>query len=351
MMRKIEIIFCCLLFTIIVTSCSVVKISTQTGMPTAEETGLKVEEKIAQVNSITEPEISDAQIQNMEVPHNVQGALSVPTDVKYIDGLYFIVDCYHNQVIYSENLQVPLTEWYVMTDKMNRGHTIVSDGSVYLIDDTENHRILVYQKKADKFIHTQTLTSVGTRPHYMIYDDASEAFYVLSSMTGELYVLKTADDDSVSVVDVKEIPLMQDTYCRSFTIDGDKAYFPATNGLIVQTSFPALEVTHTYPVPDEIAGLVQVYPIGKYYYLTVSTDKEGNQDAATIIRTTDLTQLQAGDYEDIYDELESVRETPGTPYAISTFQNHYYLVEHGHGHGVFQFDIQANQIAQVQIVQ
>ena len=69
--------------------------------------------------------------------------LSVPTYITKINDIYFIVDCYNDQVIYHDNLEDPLYEWQVMTNDISKGHTLASDGTVYLIDDTENNRILV----------------------------------------------------------------------------------------------------------------------------------------------------------------------------------------------------------------
>ncbi len=75
---------------------------------------------------------------------NAFSDLSVPTWLTKVDDTYFLVDCYHNQVIYHDNLSDPLWQWSVMTDDINRGHTLASDGLVYLIDDTENNRILIF---------------------------------------------------------------------------------------------------------------------------------------------------------------------------------------------------------------
>ena len=78
---------------------------------------------------------------------NIYPTLSVPTDITFIDGNYYIVDCYHSQIIYNDDLTSPLTDWSVLTDNASSGyslgHTIVSDGSVMLADDTENNRVLV----------------------------------------------------------------------------------------------------------------------------------------------------------------------------------------------------------------
>ena len=78
-----------------------------------------------------------------DIPNNPYPTLSVPTYITKVDENYFIVDCYHNQVVYHDNLADPLYQWQVMTDDITMGHTLASDGEVYLIDDTENNRILV----------------------------------------------------------------------------------------------------------------------------------------------------------------------------------------------------------------
>lgn len=76
-------------------------------------------------------------------PNNPFPTLSVPTYITKVEDTYFIVDCYNNQVIYNDDLTSPLYEWQVMTNDIAMGHTLASDGMVYLIDDTENNRILV----------------------------------------------------------------------------------------------------------------------------------------------------------------------------------------------------------------
>ena len=127
---------------------------------------------------------------------NPCGDLSVPTYITKVEDTYFIVDCYHNQVIYHDNLTAPLYEWQVMTSDINMGHTLASDGLVYLIDDTENNRVLVFEKKDGVFYHTQTFDEIGNRPHYIIYDETTDTFYAWSSMNGEMYLFRHDPDDS-----------------------------------------------------------------------------------------------------------------------------------------------------------
>ncbi len=84
------------------------------------------------------------------IPDNPNAALNVPTYITKVEDTYFIVDCYNNQVIYHDNLTDPLYEWQIMTKDISMGHTLASDGLVYLIDDTENNRVLVMEKEQNE---------------------------------------------------------------------------------------------------------------------------------------------------------------------------------------------------------
>ena len=274
---------------------------------------------------------------------NPYNTLSVPTQITKIGTDYFLVDCYHNQILTSTSLDKPLEEWYVVTDQINRGHTIAGNGHVYLADDTENHRILVFQKEGAEFVQTQVFENIGNRPHYVEYVPATERFYVLSSMSGELYVFVQEDPFAeVRLEKILTIPNMQNVYIRSFTIDEDVIYFAASNGIILRTRLEDLELLEQWSLPDEIAGLVQMVKIGDYYYLTVSTDINGNAESATINRTKDLSYQQDHGYDELY---ETFNQT-GTPYYISSFDGHYYLTHHCYlpGHGVWQFDISEEEL-------
>ena len=287
-----------------------------------------------------------------EAASNPFPSLSVPTQLIKISDTYFIVDCYHDQIIYSDSLEKPLDEWLVLTDEIDKGHTIAGDGSVYLADDTENNRILIFEKKKERFVHTQTFSDIGIRPHYIIYNEDDKTFYAWSSMTGEMYLFKREKDTSrVFLHKVLQLPALDGYYVRSFTIMGNDIYFVSGNSSIIRADLHSFRILEEYPVPDAIAGMVQLTLIDGYYYITVSTDKAGSQDAATIIRTRDLKDLASSAYEDVYaafadDGTQSILPSAdgsfagaGTPYYITQFEGHYYLTEHRlPGHSIWSFD-------------
>lgn len=274
--------------------------------------------------------------------------LSVPTYITKVDDTYFLVDCYHNQVIYNDNLSAPLYEWKVMTDDIDKGHTLASDGIVYLIDDTERNRILIFEKKDDVYVHTQTFEGIGNRPHYIVYHEPSDTFYAWSSMSGEMYLFRhNPEDTRMYLTEIRRIESLNNVYVRSFTIIGNDVYFVSGNSSIIRADLASFEILETYPVPDTMAGMIQLTRIQDYYYITVSTDITGNQDYATILRTRDLSALADGEYEDIYEYFIG----GGTPYYITELDNAYYLTEHRlPGHSVWRFQVEDNEIMNVETV-
>ena len=288
---------------------------------------------------------SDARPQAESNPYP---SLSVPSCVTRIGEDYFIVDTYHDQIICSDSLTRPLNEWQVVTDRIARGHTIAGDGTIYLADDTENDRILVLEKKDGAFLLTQELTGIGTRPHYVVYDERTERFYAYSSMTGELYVFRRLADSSQAVLEeIRSLEKLNGVYVRSFTIMEDEIYFVSGNSTIIRARLSDLSILEEYPVTPEIAGMIQLEKIQDYYYITVSTDAAGSQDYATILRTDDLHSLASGEYEDIYSYFVG----GGTPYYMGNFDGHYYLTEHRiPGCSIWQFDVIENEIENVTLL-
>lgn len=273
--------------------------------------------------------------------------LSVPTCVTKVDDLYFIVDCYHDQVIYNDNMEDPVAEWSVMptVTSLRQPHTIASDGVVYLVDDTENNRVVVYEKTSS-FTLTQYFDDIGVRPHFTVYDESTKTFYVWSSFSGEMYLFKRRESDNrVLLTDIKKVPELAGVYVRSFTIDGDRILFVSglavadevygegydlpplqerATGVILACDKKTFEVEARYPVPDEIAGMVQVMNTSGYF-ITVSTDRVGNADAATILFCERLEDLASGDYVEVYDTHFI---GGGTPYYMGVIDGAYYLTEH-----------------------
>lgn len=284
------------------------------------------------------------------VPNNPHPTLSVPTYITKVEDTYFIVDCYNDQVIYHDNLKDPLYEWQLMTNDISKGHTLASDGTVYLIDDTENNRVLVMEKQLNEngqsvFLPTQEFLNIGDRPHYIIYDDFTDTFYAWSSQSGEMYLFRhTPDSPRMYLTEIRSIPSLNGVYVRSFTIIDDHIYFVSGNSSIIEADLYSFKIKKEYPVPSQLAGMIQLTKIEDYFYITISTDVTGNQDYATMIRIKSLNDLSSGDYEDVYSNFIG----GGTPYYITQIDQVWYLTEHRlPGHSIWSFQVVDNKITNV----
>lgn len=290
---------------------------------------------------------------------NTYSTLNVATYITKIDNTYFIADCYHDQIIYHDNITDPLEQWDVLTSEVHYAHTIASDGIMFLVDDTENNRLLVFQRTEDGYVHTQTLENIGMRPHYVQYDEANRMFMAWSSITGEMYLIKRAektDQNGVYPLYVHKILKMDElfgVYVRSFTVLEDGIYFVSGHNnqkiikVTVNDTGDGFDIIGEYRVADEIAGMVQLTKMEDFYYITISTDYQENQDFATIIRTDSLDRLSDGTYEDIYDRFGV---SGGTPYYITEIEGRYYMAHHRTSENIIAFDINDNEIENVEII-
>ena len=292
---------------------------------------------------------------------NQYDTLNVATYITKVEDMYFISDCYHNQIIYSNTLANPLTEWGVLTDEVHYAHTIASDGIMLLVDDTENNRLLAFQKTDSGYVHTQTLDEIGLKPHFVQYYKKEQMFLTWSSITGELYLIKKYDKPNeqgiypLYIEGIVKIDELYGVYVRSFTMIDNELYFVSghNNQTIIKAKLDRdgekfiIEITDRYDVPASIAGMVQLYKIQDYYYITVSTDNTENQDYATIIRTKSLDNLKTENYEDIYAMFGL---SGGTPYYINEIEGRYYMTHHRTSENIIAFDVTDNVIQNVEVL-
>lgn len=290
---------------------------------------------------------------------NTYDTLNVATYITKVEDTYFIADCYHDQIIYHDNITDPLDQWAVLTDEVRYAHTIASDGTSFVVDDTENNRLLVFQKMDGSYVHTQTLENIGMRPHYVQYDEKERVFMAWSSITGEMYLVrKEAQPQSDGVyplyVDkILKIDELYGVYVRSFTVLDDGIYFVSghNNRKIIKAAVngagDGFDLIAEYSVAKEIAGMVQLTKIGDRYYITVSTDDQEDQDYATIVRTDSLEKLAGGTYEDVYDQFGI---SGGTPYYITRIDGRYYMAHHRTSENIIAFDVEDDRIENVEVI-
>ena len=261
--------------------------------------------------------------------------LLMPTQITKINNLYFIVDCNHNQVIYTDNLNTDLMHWKVMTRDVKKPHAIASDGDIYMITDTDQNRILTFEKGYDCFRPLQTFEQIGKRPHFVDYDYSNNLFYVWSSMTGEMYLYKRIPETKlITLQEIKTIPVLTNCYVRSFTILEDVILFPAVErSSILMVDKNSFAVINEYPVPNHMAGMVQISIVDNNFLVTVSTDLQYNLQYSTVVRAQHLEDFALGNYEDLYNLFGN----NGTPYYISYFDGSYYMIHENAAPNIYRF--------------
>lgn len=276
---------------------------------------------------------------------NCYSYLLMPTQIVKIENTYFIVDCNHNQVLYSNKLDENLLNWKVLTRNLTSPHAIAGDGEVYIITDTDAHRLLTFEKAGGGFQPLQIFEDIGIRPHYVIYNQTDKLFYAWSSLTGEMYLYKRLPDSrNLALQEIKRIPEFDNCYIRSFTVLGDYILFPVVEqSCIAVADINTFEVLAKYPVPESMAGIVQISKIDDYFYLTVSTDRYYNPDYATIVRAPSLEDFGNNAYEDLY----SLFGNNGTPYYISAFDGAYYMIHENASPSIYYFQVQDNTIKNI----
>lgn len=249
----------------------------------------------------------------------------IPTQVHQSDGRFYLADAYNNQILYTDRVGNAPDGWKTLDRNLNRPHAIASDGTIYLVTDTDNHRIATYAKTdAGGYQLVESIENVGIRPHDAVYDEVTGLFYVWSSMTGTMYLYRREEQSlRLNLEQTVVIPELEGQYTRSFTIRGNTIYFPCVGAsAIYEVDAEDFRVKAAYPVAAEISEMIQVLRIQNYYYLLTSGNRDKAYAVAMVARAETLEGFGNGNYENI---TSMFGELTGTPYYITQGEDgHYY---------------------------
>lgn len=265
--------------------------------------------------------------------------LYTPTQIIKLNNIYFIVDCYHHRIIYSDNLENSISEWKTIDYEFSGGHSITSNGEIYVTESTGKNELIVFDSNLE---FKQKFLNVGERPHKTIYDKDTDAFYVISSGTQEIYSFKMNTDKKVYINYTKKLVFLNNSYTRGIKIIDGYMYFLSSTGYITVADYKNnYTVINSYSLPDELFSLNDIEKIGSYYYIT-STQNKNWEVIPKIIRVKDLNN--ANNYEDLYDLFGF----KATPYFISSFDDKYFVTEIGTQYnGVKSFEIKDDNIINI----
>lgn len=263
--------------------------------------------------------------------------------INKIGDYYFINDCWHHRIIYNSNMSDIIEKWNTLTDDIIGGHSIASDGEVYLCDDTDGSKIRVFKIIDNIFKETQIFDNITGRPHFVKYDENTNSFYVVSSLEGKIYILKN-NNGKVEITNIKLVSEISNAYTRSLNIIDGYMYLISGGGYIRKINYidGSFEVIQSYKVSDNMIGMNFIEKIGDYFYLSSYTNSNGTI-APMFIRTQNLSELINENYEDLY----NLFGFEGAPYYISKFDNKYFVTEADMTSSIKSFEVNNNQISNI----
>lgn len=273
----------------------------------------------------------------------------VPTQVYQFGGEFYIADAYNNQILHTSNVNNSPDGWKTVGRDLYRPHAIASDGTIYLVVDTDNNRIVTYTKAEAGYQLVESIENVGIRPHYVVYDNATKQFYVWSSMTGTMYIYKRADKGlNLVLKQTKTVKALEGQYTRSFTIQNNTIYFPCVGtSAIYAVNKSSFQVKAVYSVAAELSEMVQVIRVQNYYYLVTSANPAREGTVAMVARSKTLEGFGNGSYENIG---SAFGELDGIPYYITQGEDgHFYtpVIEGACSAYICQFDIVDDAVTNV----
>jgi len=274
--------------------------------------------------------------------------LYTPTVIEQYGKHTFIVDCWHHRLLYTTDINAPIEHWRTLTDRVGTPHSIASDGTFFLTEDSVKSKILVFQRKRNSYVQIQEITDVGSRPHRIIYDSETECFYGIAAISGELYVLQNRGD-KIEKTSLQQIEVLKSCYTRSLRIIDRKLFVVSGPGKILKIDLQKLKdgdllIESEFNVPFELWTMNDIIHVGSYFYISSYQNRNG-EIAPRLIRVNRLEDLECHDYEDIYEEMG----LKGVPYYFSFIGDRIYMTEIDSYSRILSFRVEGDQIVDIQI--
>jgi hypothetical protein len=72
--------------------------------------------------------------------------LYTPTLIQKIDDLYYIVDCWHHRIIYSNTVERPISSWNILDENIGGPHSVVSNGDYLFVENTGYNSMKIFKR-------------------------------------------------------------------------------------------------------------------------------------------------------------------------------------------------------------
>jgi hypothetical protein len=266
-----------------------------------------------------------------------------PTALVKAGDCYFVVDCWHHRVLWSKELKADVALWHTFDEDLAGPHSLASDGTVYLVEDTGRHAVCVYRRADGRFQRVQRIERLGQRPHRIRYDPQTAAFYVVSADSQDISKL-VRDGRQVRLAYTKHLAFLEDHYTRSITIHRGEMYFVSGPRAIIRASYrdDSYRVLQTYKFAttrSELCGMNDIFPTDDGWWYVTATPKR-------IVRARSLEEIANGRYEDVGGLLG----LSGTPYYLSLIDGRYYVPQITEYSGIVSFIHTSGRIGDVRVL-
>lgn len=282
--------------------------------------------------------------------------LCTPTQITKIDGVYFIVDCWHHRIFYNDRLSADLNDWKIMPGETVGGHTIAGSNRMLIADSTDTDELVCYRKKQENDgFHFELCGRIDirpflpfdvgklkfgiARPHCVLYDNEKDCFLVAVSGADTLLVVRD-HEDGVSIDQVFTPKEFKQAYLK-FVSKIDGAYWMAANDKLFrfQLDGDSLNILSSYKLPphirsDEVNAFTKIGGTNRYY-MTICRPGE-----AYVLDSPQTAQDGILAVKPVGEQLRA----KGIPYAFSEFDDQVLLTEIEPVSRIVRFRIKNNML-------
>jgi len=259
-------------------------------------------------------------------PKGYKSSLNTATYLAYLNGTYFLVDCWNHRILYSSQLDADIRNWQILDDTLGGPHSIATDGQVLVAEDTGRHRIITYKKtksfRGFRYERHQVIGNVGIRPHRVLFDKLSKTFLVVGSGDKSITILG-GQSENLQVLNRFLLDELDDQYIRSITLHGKNLYVVGSVQIGIYTyslgteklGGRSLTFQKSLPLHERYIGSNDLY-----FFSHESTQAEPLSGLFTstpgmLLRFRTLRDLVDGTAEELS------RFVVGTPYYVSEINN------------------------------
>lgn len=249
--------------------------------------------------------------------------LNAPTTMFKIGSNYFVVDCWHHRVLFSDDPAREVWAWDTLDeDRLVGPHSIATDGSILVVDSSDGAAVHYYNASTLAWIGS---IAMANRPHRINYDSTTSAFYVVRS--GSKQIVKLARSGmTLSVAHTVTLSFLGD-YVRSFRIIDGEMVFIDDDGTINAVSFDGTSggyaQTGTYSLPGHMTDCNDVFKASSGKWYATSWDP-------AMIEFDSLAAMDGGTYVDVL----SSWGIAGLPYWVEEFDGALWIGNIVHHNGI-----------------